>query len=173
MRVISLHLLPPMLNTTQLPTLSALPKVCLISGRCFHSAALTTVYQARSGPFHSLCCSQASLSFLRLIIRTNYLRILRSCCQWIREPGPGLQEGPDSRSPRLENRGHRAACCPAALTCPVQSPTRWVPTSTSHHLFQPLTLSTQPQFETDMRPPTSASRSTRKPRLGPSFSSQL
>jgi hypothetical protein len=62
---------------------------------------------------------------------------------------------------------HRATCCRAALTCPVQSPTRCVPTSTSPSPFlQPLTLFTQPQFESDMRPPTSASRSTRKPRLG-------
>jgi len=31
----------------------------------------------------------------------------------------------------------------------------------------------KPQFETDMRPPTSASRSTKKPRLGAIISSQL
>src|SRR5271169_2598282 len=75
------HLLPPTLNTTQLPTKSALLKVCVTSWKLPHLAFFVILYQARNDTPQSECALLASRICLRLITFTANLRRLRSNCQ--------------------------------------------------------------------------------------------
>jgi hypothetical protein len=55
MRVMSRYLFPPMLNTTQVPTMLAVAKSAFTSDQDFYCTdlSLTRVYQARNGPSES------------------------------------------------------------------------------------------------------------------------
>src|SRR5262247_3346960 len=81
MVAISLHLLWLMSKTTKRPTTSEFLQLFRTSAKFFQSACFVILYQAFSDAPHSLCFLVASLITFRLMIRMNYLRILRSLCQ--------------------------------------------------------------------------------------------
>src|SRR6516164_5515439 len=81
MVAISLHLLWLMSKTTKRPTTSGFLQLFRTSEKFFQSACFAILYQAFRDAPHSLCFSVASLIAFRLMIRMNYLRILRSSCQ--------------------------------------------------------------------------------------------